>query len=67
MQEELFTCEELERIIQEAENPVYLEPNLVHLGSKKLSVNGVSSENGLILAYMEMIGLVISIFSNDTA
>ncbi len=51
MQEELFTSEELQQIIQEAENPIYLNPNLVHLGSKKLSINGVSSENGLILVY----------------
>lgn len=51
MQEEHFTSEELQQIIQEAENPIYLEPNLVHLGSKKLSINGVSSENGLILVY----------------
>ena len=51
MQEELFTCDELNKIIREAADPIYLEPNLLHLGSKKLSINGVSSENGLILPY----------------
>ncbi|CAD0008164.1 hypothetical protein [Flavobacterium salmonis] len=51
MNEELFTKEELKQIIEEAKNPCYSEKNLMHIGSSKLSIRGVSQTNGLILVY----------------
>lgn len=51
MNEEIFTKEELIQIIKEAKKPIYSEPNLIHLGSNKLSIRGVSQNNGLILVY----------------
>jgi hypothetical protein len=51
MDQELFNIEELRQIAEEAQNPIYSEPNLIHLGSKKLSIIGVAQTNGLIMAY----------------
>lgn len=51
MQEELFNHEELQQITEEARNPIYSEPNVIHLGSKKLSIIGVAKTNGLTLVY----------------
>lgn len=51
MEEDLFTIGELNSIIEEARNPIYSEPNLLHLGSNKTSIIGVSKANGLTLVY----------------
>jgi len=51
MHEELFSITELTEITNEAINPIYSEPNLIHLGTNKTSIRGVSGANGLILAY----------------
>lgn len=51
MNEEIFTKEELTQIIEEAKKPCYSEQNLMHIGSNKLSIRGVSQNNGLILVY----------------
>jgi hypothetical protein len=51
MNEEIFTKEELIQILEEAKKTCYSEQNLMHIGSNKLSIRGVSENNGLILAY----------------
>ncbi len=51
MAEDLFTLEELSEIVREAEKPIYSEPNLIHLGTNKTCIRGVSAMNGLIMAY----------------
>ena len=51
MEEELFNKDELRQIDEEAKNPIYSQPNLIHLGSKKLSIIGVDKTNGLIMVY----------------
>ncbi len=50
MEEELFTAEEMQEIIDEAKNSIYSEPNMSHYGISKTSIIGVSPTNGLILA-----------------
>lgn len=51
MNEEIFSNEELKQITEEAKKPTYSELNLIHIGSNKLSIRGVSRTNGLILVY----------------
>jgi hypothetical protein len=51
MNEDIFTKEELIQIIEEAKKPCYSRQNLMHIGSDKLSIRGVSQNNGLILVY----------------
>ena len=51
MNEDIFTKEELIQVIEEAKNPCYSRQNLMHVGSNKLSIRGVSQNNGLILVY----------------
>lgn len=51
MIEILFTQEEIQEILFESQKPEYQDPYLWHLGSKKTSVNEVSNESGLVLAY----------------
>lgn len=51
MNEILFTNDELIEIIEKAKDPEYAQLNLLHIGSNKLSIRGVSQINGLILVY----------------
>jgi len=51
MVEELLTHDEIQAILIEAQNPDYSNPYLLHLGSKKTSIQGVSAETGLILVH----------------
>tara|TARA_Y100001972_G_scaffold116691_1_gene154869 strand:- start:1829 stop:2641 length:813 start_codon:yes stop_codon:yes gene_type:complete len=49
MEEELLSLEEIRIVEEEARNPKYSQPNLLHLGKNKLSIFRVSSSTGLIL------------------
>jgi hypothetical protein len=51
MEEELFTLQELIQITEEAKKTYYTASNIIHIGTKKLHIIGVSKTNGLILAY----------------
>lgn len=51
MEEELLTKEEIESIQQEAKDPKYQIPNLLHHGSKRTSIFRISLETGLILIH----------------
>lgn len=51
MIEILFTREEIQEILFESQKPEYQDPYLLHLGSKRTSVNEVSNKSGLVLAY----------------
>ena len=51
MIEELFDLTEIQQILLEAKHPDYSNPDLLHLGSKKTSIQGVSNNSDLILVY----------------
>lgn len=51
MIEDLFNTTEIQQILLESKHPDYSNPRLLHLGSKKTSIQGVSNNGNLILAY----------------